>query len=55
LPGCIPYLQFHALSVKVDSPDLEVNADRCDEGGCEGILGEAEQTAGFANTGVAYK
>ena len=53
LPCCVPYLQLHALAVQLDRPDLEVDADGCDEGGCEGVFAEAQQAAGFAHTGVA--
>ena len=50
----IPYLQLDALAVKVYGSDLEVDADGCDEGGCEAVFGEAKETAGFADAGVAY-
>ena len=45
LSSRIPYLQFHALPVKLDGADLKVNAYRCDEGGCEGVFAKAEETA----------
>ena len=52
---CVPYLQLHSLAVQLDRPDLEVNADGCDERGCEGILAESEKTAGLSDAGVTYE
>jgi len=49
----IPYLQLHALAVELDGADLEVDADCGDEGGSEGVLAEAQQTAGLADAGVS--
>ena len=49
----IPYLQLHALAVKLDRADLEVDSDGGNEGGSEGVFAEAQQTARFADAGVA--
>ncbi len=38
LPGGIPDLELHALIVDFNVFDFEVDADRCDEGGREGIV-----------------
>ena len=53
LSGGIPYLQLHALAVKLDRADLEVDSDGGNEGGSEGVFAEAQQTARFADAGVA--
>ena len=42
LARCIPYLQLHSLAVQLDRSDLEVDADGRNEGGREGVLGEAQ-------------
>ena len=49
----IPYLQLHALAVKLDRANLEVDSDGGNEGGSEGVFAEAQQTARFADAGVA--
>jgi hypothetical protein len=49
----IPYLQLHALAVKLDRADLEVDSDGGNEGGSEGVFAETQQTARFADAGVA--
>jgi hypothetical protein len=46
-------LQLHALAVELNGADLEVDADCGDEGGSEGVLAEAQQTAGLADAGVS--
>jgi hypothetical protein len=38
-------LQLHPLSVQLNRPDLEVDADGRDEGGREGVFTESEKTA----------
>ena len=53
MPSGIPYLQLHALAVKLDRADLEVDSDSGNEGGSEGVFTEAQQTARFADAGVA--
>ena len=45
LASRVPYLQLDPLAVQLNGPDLEVDAYRCDEGGCEGVLAEPKQTA----------
>lgn len=49
----VPNLQLHALAVKFDGADFEVDANGGDEGGSEGVFTEAQETAGFAYSGVA--
>ena len=49
----VPYLQLHALAVKLNRADLEVDSDGGNEGGSEGVFAEAQQTARFADAGVA--
>ena len=49
----IPYLQLDALAVKLDRTNLEVDSDGGNEGGSEGVFAEAQQTARFADAGVA--
>lgn len=49
LPGCVPYLQFYTLAVQFDGANFEVYSYGCDEGGCEGVFAEAEETARFAD------
>lgn len=46
-------MQFDALAVEVDGANLEVDADRCDEGGGEAVFAEAEEAARFAHPRVA--
>ena len=53
LAGSVPYLQLYPLAVEVNGADFEVDAYGCDERGREAIFTEAEQTARFANPGVA--
>jgi len=48
-----PDLEFHALVVPKYGLHLKVNAHRGDEGGCEAIVGVAEEEAGLAHAGVA--
>jgi len=55
LSSGIPYLQLHTLAVKLDRADLEVDSDGGNEGGSEGVFAEAQQTARFADAGVADK
>jgi hypothetical protein len=55
LSSSIPYLQLHALAVKFNRADLEIDSDSGDEGGSEGVFAEAQQTAGFADARVAYE
>jgi len=51
----VPYLQLHTLAVKFDRADLEVDSDGGDKGRSEGVFAEAQQTARFADAGVAYE
>ena len=53
LAGGVPYLELHALAVELDGPDLEVDSDCGDEGGCEGVFAESQQAAGLAYARVA--
>jgi hypothetical protein len=53
LSGGIPYLQLHALAIKLNRADLEVDSDGGNEGGSEGVFAETQQTARFADAGVA--
>lgn len=55
LARSIPYLQLHTLAVKLDRANLKVDSDSGDEGGSEGVFAEAQQTAGFADAGIAYE
>lgn len=41
LSGGIPYLQFHALAIQVNSPDLEIYPDGGDETRCEAVFAES--------------
>lgn len=52
LSSGVPYLQLHALAVKLNRADLEVDSDGGNEGGSEGVFAEAQQTARFADAGV---
>lgn len=45
LASGIPNLELDALSIELNGPDLEVNTDGGDEGGGEGVLAEAQETA----------
>ena len=53
LSSRIPDLQLDALAVQLDGADFEVDADGADVRGGEGVFGKAEETVGFADTGVA--
>ena len=53
LSGGIPYLQLHALAIQLNRADLEVDSDGGNEGGSEGVFAETQQTARFADAGVA--
>jgi len=53
LPRRIPYLQLDALAVELDGADLEVDANRRDEGRCERVFAKAQQAARFAYARVA--
>jgi hypothetical protein len=41
LARSVPYLQLHALAVELNGADLEVDANRRDERGCEGVFAES--------------
>lgn len=45
LAGRVPDLELDALSIELNGPDLEVNANGGDEGRREGVLAEAQQAA----------
>jgi hypothetical protein len=49
----VPDLQLDPLAVELDRPDLEVDADRGDEGRRERVLAEAQQAARLAYARVA--
>jgi hypothetical protein len=49
----VPYLQLHALSIQLDRPDLEVDADGGYERRREGVLAESEETARLSHSRVA--
>jgi len=49
----IPDLELDALAVQLDGADLEVDADRGDEGWRERVLAEAQQAARLAYARVA--
>ena len=53
MSGSIPDLEFDAFPVDFDVFDFEVDADGGDEGGGEGVVGVAEEEAGFADAGIA--
>jgi len=53
LTGGIPNLQLDGLSLELHGADFEVNANGGDVALSVGIVGETEQEAGLANTGVA--
>lgn len=42
LPCRVPYLKLDSFPVELDGPDLEVDADGCDEGRGEGVFAESE-------------
>lgn len=47
-----PDLQLYPLVVPVDGLDLEVDADRADKRGCEGVVCIAEEKGGLSNAAV---
>eukprot|EP00538_Stauroneis_constricta_P002615 CAMPEP_0119545592 /NCGR_PEP_ID=MMETSP1352-20130426/296_1 /TAXON_ID=265584 /ORGANISM="Stauroneis constricta, Strain CCMP1120" /LENGTH=265 /DNA_ID=CAMNT_0007590159 /DNA_START=330 /DNA_END=1129 /DNA_ORIENTATION=+ len=53
LAGRVPDLQLDLGAVDVDVLDLEVDADGCDEGGAEGVVGVTQQQAGLTDAGVS--
>lgn len=53
LPRGIPDLKLDAFAVDFDVFDFEVDADGGDEGGGEGVVGVAEEEAGFTDAGIA--
>lgn len=55
LAGGVPDLQLDTLSIELNGPDLEVDADGGDEGRGKGVFAEAQQTARLADAGVAYQ
>lgn len=46
-------MKLDGLALKLNSADLEINADRRDVALGIGIVGETEEQAGLADTGVA--
>jgi len=48
----IPNLKFDRLAFKLDSTNLEVDANRGDVTFCVGIVCKTEEEAGFSNTRV---
>jgi hypothetical protein len=55
LTGRIPDLELDSLAIELNRADLEVDADRRNEGRGEGILAEAQETARLADARVAYQ
>lgn len=53
LAGGVPDLELDAFGVDFDVFDFEVYANGCYEGGGEGVVGVAEEEAGFAYAGIA--
>lgn len=51
----VPDLQLDPLSVQLNRPDLEINANGCNETRRERVLAESQETAGLADTRVAYQ
>lgn len=49
----VPYLQFHPLSIQINRPDLEIDAYRSDERGCETVFGEAKEAARLSYARIA--
>ena len=45
----VPDLELDAQAVELDLLDLEVDADRRDEGGAEGVVGVAQEQRGLAD------
>ena len=45
LAGGVPNLELHTLSIELDRPNLEINANGRDEGWREGVLAESKETA----------
>lgn len=43
-------LEFYPLTVELDGPDLEVNADCGDKGRCPCVVAEPQQQTGLSNT-----
>mmetsp|Transcript_58999 Transcript_58999/g.144706 ORF Transcript_58999/g.144706 Transcript_58999/m.144706 type:complete len:245 (-) Transcript_58999:186-920(-) len=52
LPRRIPDLELEALPLLLDSANLEVDANGCDEGRREGVIREAQQQAALADPAV---
>ena len=50
--GCTHDLKFYGLAVKLDGPDLEVDADCGDVALGVGVVGESKQQAGLSDTRV---
>ena len=53
LTSCIPNLKFNSLPINLDVLDLEVDPNRGDKSGGEGVIGVPEEEAGLANARVA--
>lgn len=53
LARSVPNLELDSLAVHLDVLDFEVDADRGDEGGREGIVGVPEQQASLAHARVS--
>jgi len=49
----VPYLELDAFTIEFDCAYFEVDTNRCDEGGCPGVVAKAEEETGLADTGVA--
>ena len=50
LASSVPDLQLDLLLVQCDGLDLKVDADGCDEGRREAVVGIPQQQAGLADT-----
>jgi hypothetical protein len=55
LSGGIPNLELNALVVDFDILDFEINSDRCNERGREGVICVSEKETGFSHTFIRRK
>ena len=53
LSGCVPDLEFDRLSVQLDGPNLEIDADGGNVALGVVVVGETEQEARLADAGVS--
>ena len=52
LSSSIPYLQFYPLTVQLNCPDFEIDADGGNERWSERIFAESEEAAWFSNSRI---